>query len=128
MITLPASPTPTGKADTRRFPGDTTVAVTFRLISPHERVVLTLNHGNRVGTLIGVLQNPGEGVIGWEGINGADGEPLPYSIENLNAVAEASPEFYKWFNTELAYIIKLATPSEDDTKKNETKPSDGSTD
>ena len=113
--------------DARPFPGDESVVVTFRRITPHERVVISLNHGSRVGDLLGALHDPGVGVARWEGIEGDDGKPIPYSVDALNRVADASPEFFRWFNGVLLEVIGLAKVPEADAEKKDTPPSDGST-
>lgn len=111
---------------TRPFPGDESVKVTFIRITPTERVVLSLNHGSRIGDLLGALHEPGAGVQGWSGVEDHDG-PVAYSVDALNRVADQSPAFFKWLNGELLTIIGLAGPDPDLEKKDGT-PTDGSTD
>jgi len=108
----------------------TDVKVTFKRLGHTERTRLLGKYsvgGGRIeyGGVVAEACEPGVCVHHWEGVEGPDGQPVPYSLAALDWVTENVTDFGAWFNDHILIMCRLVSEEEDTPEGNSQAPDNG---
>lgn len=112
-------PPPRDTTETRTHE-PTGVSVTFRRIGHVDRVRL-FAASTGVADIVEQLLAPGVGIVAWSGVQNAEGDDVPYSLQTLEQAVDAAPDFGGWLNDELLLFNKLAHTADGVTPDDESE-------